>query len=384
MKKYIIVLTVFFIAFTSCNKSNKNTGPYEVIGEISGIAGSNVIMMFEDPNTPEGFRVDSLNVTEDKFVFKGEIDSIRIAMIAIDNPALMQTTAGEPIPPNPVQFFIEPNTTTFIKGNVAKMHLSQLGGSKMNDQMNQLIRFTEIQQSLVDSMVQLMYYASTGGFDTEELEDSIRSEYLELVNLHANFVSNNPDLDISSFIIRMYLMQFYDPSDVMDLYNSLSNEVKSNFYGQLIAQELALSSTVTIGAIAPGFMLTDMHDKEIRLSDFTGNYLIIDFWASWCSYCRENHPKLVDMYHKYQNKGLNILSISGDTEKEKWLAAIKEDNLSWTQINALTQKGIDILGLYGVKVFPTTIVISPEGEVVDVFEGEDPKLYEFIESIFSE
>lgn len=384
MKNYFFIISIFFIAFLACNKSNEKSKTFEITGEITGIAGSNLILMYENPNSPDGFGVDSLITADNKFTFKGEIDSVRVAMITTDNPLLMKMTSAGPIPPTPVQFFIEPDGEIKIHGEVSKMHLSQLSGTKMNEQMNKLIRFVEKQQVLIDSLTLLMYAAEEAGFDTQEFADTVDSEFMRLINMYADFVVNNPSLDISSFVVRMYLSQFYESTEIRKIYNNLSDNVKTNFYGRLILQDINKNQPITAGSMAPAFVLYDMNNNEVKLSDFAGNYLVIDFWASWCGYCRQNHPKLIEIYNKYHYKGLNMVGISGDADEEKWRTAIKEDNLTWTQIYAPLCLGFDIIHLYGINEFPSSVVISPKGKIIGIFSGEDPKFYEFIDSIFSQ
>ena len=226
-------VVALLIALASCN-TEKSANSFKVTGDIKGIAGSDIIIMFEDPLSPNGFSIDSLHASSDKFEFEGTIDSVRIAVIAVNNPELVQTTGDEPAALMPVQFFIQPNCTVKITGEVDKMNLCHLSGTSMNEQMNKLVRFTEEQQIYVDSLFFYMYRVEQAGFDTEELQDAIRHEYAKLVDLHADFVEQNPDLDISSFILQMYLIEYYDLEKLQSLYNGLTDKVKSNNYGKTI------------------------------------------------------------------------------------------------------------------------------------------------------
>ena len=220
------------MVLVSCTNKPKNN--FKIIGEIKGIAGCDILLMYEDPYSEQGFKIDSLKTDGDTFIFEGITDSIRIAMIAVDNPELVVFTGGEAVPPAPVQFFIEPNGVIKIKGEVDKMNLSYLSGTQMNEQMNKLIRYTEKQQEYVDSLVYYLYKMENSGFDTSDLHDTIRAEYMKLIDLHADFVEQNPDLDISSFILQMYLSQYCEIDRVIELYYGLSEKVKSNLYGRAI------------------------------------------------------------------------------------------------------------------------------------------------------
>lgn len=373
-------LAVSLVAFFSCQ--TEKSGKYSVNANIDGVSGSDIVMMVEDPSDPRGFKIDTLKATSDSFELSGTIDTVRVAMITVDDPKYMKMTSDGPVPVMPVQFFVQPNSQITIKGEVTKMHLSEIAGTLINKQLNQLIRETEQQQTLVDSIVELMRNAQLAGLETPELRDQIRLEYGKLIEQYANFVKNNSDLDIAPFVIKMYIAQFYEISKIKALYETLSERVKNTNYGKLVAGDIYSDPQLETGNLAPDFTINDKENKVIRLSDFRGRYLIIDFWGSWCKPCRLSHPKLVEAIEKYKAKELQIIGIAADRDNEEWLTAIEEDNLEWLHANALANQSVDILSLYSVRAFPTKFVIDPQGVITGVFIGDDPNFYTHLDSIF--
>ena len=126
---------------------------------------------------------------------------------------------------------------------------------------------------------------------------------------------------------------------------------------------------------APEIELLSPKGKLIKLSDFKGKLVLIDFWASWCGPCRKESPNVVEAYNKYRKgkfsngNGFQVFSVSLDKDKTEWKTAIKLDGLVWKS------HGIDTDGLaaesYGVNFIPSAFLVDGEGNIIA--EGEELK-----------
>lgn len=116
---------------------------------------------------------------------------------------------------------------------------------------------------------------------------------------------------------------------------------------------------------APAFSLSDIRGKVYTLEDFRGKYLLLDFWASWCAPCRAKNKELNKCYQELNELGLNVVSVSLDDDRNKWLKAVREDQISWLQLADLDGfKNSKVREAYKVRQVPTVYLISPEGEVL--------------------
>ena len=126
-----------------------------------------------------------------------------------------------------------------------------------------------------------------------------------------------------------------------------------------------------VGNKAPELKYKNPEGKDIALSSLKGKVVLIDFWASWCGPCRMENPNVVNAYKKYKDakfangKGFTIYSLSLDENKDRWVAAIAKDQLSWashvSDLGGWQSKGAAI---YGVQGIPTNWLIDGDGVIV--------------------
>jgi thiol-disulfide isomerase/thioredoxin len=131
-----------------------------------------------------------------------------------------------------------------------------------------------------------------------------------------------------------------------------------------VEKEVAKLAAFSIGGQAPDFTMNDEKGNPRKLSEFRGQIVLVDFWASWCGPCRKENPNVVRMYEKYKDKGFEILSVSLDKDKGRWLGAIEKDNLTWSHVSDLKGWKNEAAALYGVRSIPETILLDSEGKII--------------------
>ena len=155
----------------------------------------------------------------------------------------------------------------------------------------------------------------------------------------------------------------------------------SNF--NLIKKKIDDANFLAPGKIAPDFseLKTDQK-KSMKLSDLRGQIVLIDFWASWCGPCRRENPNVVQSYEKYKNDGFTIVSVSLDTDAQKWINAIEQDHLSWpNHISDLGGWNSKVAQIYKVSSVPFTVLIDREGRIIKT-NLRGPALEEELKRIF--
>lgn len=147
-------------------------------------------------------------------------------------------------------------------------------------------------------------------------------------------------------------------------YAVLGEEAKQTELGKRITERYLKLKQVTVGSIAPDFQLNTPEGKTLSLYEVKSKVKILDFWASWCGPCRAENPTLVQLYGKYKDSGLEIISVSLDSKEAPWKKAIEDDHLSWIHVSSLTGWTCPVAQLYQVTSVPSIFILDADNRIV--------------------
>jgi len=139
-----------------------------------------------------------------------------------------------------------------------------------------------------------------------------------------------------------------------------------------------ISKSTENGSTIPDFAYPGPNENIISLSSLKGKFVIVDFWASWCGPCRKSIPKLKELYTEYKSKGLEIISVSIDTDDDAWRKAMIDENMPWLQV--LSPNKDKTLKDFNIQGVPTLFLIDRNGKIVEKFTGFYPKIGEILKA----
>ncbi|GAA4369194.1 TlpA disulfide reductase family protein [Hymenobacter saemangeumensis] len=193
---------------------------------------------------------------------------------------------------------------------------------------------------------------------------SINKEYAERKR---DFIRSNPNSWVSLYeLMQLNMLAPPEYTVVGPLYEALSPALKNSPPGRMYGDLVKGLKAVAIGAQAPAFTQTTPDGKSVSLADYRGKYVLIDFWASWCGPCRQETPALTKVYNEFKGQKFDVLGVSLDNEKtrEKWVQAIQDDKMAWSQVSDLRGWQNEAARLYGVQGIPQNFLVDPDGKIV--------------------
>lgn len=130
--------------------------------------------------------------------------------------------------------------------------------------------------------------------------------------------------------------------------------------------------------MAPDFTLTDMDGRKVNLSDYRGKIVFLNFWTTWCRYCKLEMPDFEEAHNQFKKNGnVVILAVNVKEKKKQVEDFIKEYRLTFPVL--LDAAGEVSAGLYGVDSYPITFIINPDGSVYNLIRGmTDKKTLEMV------
>ena len=356
MKKIIVtaIISAPFILFAQNNFTVKAS-----VGHAS--APGKAFLLYRD-----GTKIvtDSASLTDGKFTFAGHIEEPTLARLIVDHKGVgfAATTNSSDMT---MMYLDKSEIKIAAKDSVKKASFS---GSPINAEYKKYLALMAPTQKELDAVS--AQYRVAAKSDTTQLP-ALQKQYDATYERHKakqfEYIKANPDSYISINVLREAAGAVIDVPTIEPVFNSLSARVRESYTGTAMKNSIEKRRAVTVGSQAPEFTQNDENDKPVKLSNFKGKYVLLDFWASWCGPCRKENPNVVKAYNEFKEKDFTVLSVSLDKpgHKADWLQAIQKDGLAaWTHVSDLQFWDNQVAKLYGVQSVPQNFLIDKTGKII--------------------
>lgn len=368
MKTNVLLAGIIaFVFLASCSNSTANTDKFELKGQIENAGDVRKVFLYEGEAV-----IDSASLDQDnRFRLERTATGSNLYTLIVGyQPYLLVLENGDR-----VEF------RTDLKDSETQYTVS---GSEASSKLQQLAVIRSVFQNDQNAL-QNEFEERVGNGENEAV---VQSELIEKSHLSTRtsakevfkFASANKE-NLAGFYGFLFLYSI-DPSgyekEIIEYGESVKDHFTTNQYVQSFLAHIAQLKPLSIGQKAPDFESLTPEGKTVKLSDFKGKYVLIDFWAAWCAPCRQENPNIVAQYHAFKDKGFTVLGVSLDKTHDAWVNAIKADKLEWTQVSDLKQWDSEAGRLYNITAIPASFLISPEGEIIGK-NLRGPALKEFLE-----
>lgn len=359
---------ILFTAFLGmvCTFANAQTGNYVINGRINGTYNADKVYLVEEEfiNGPQTI-IDSAQVIDGRYHFEGKTPPV-VKMYFIMSADPNSRTSLTPV-------FLEDGTIEITTTGEQFTHRAKVSGTVNNEIMT---FYSFLDNHLTDSLVTATkLYWQINGYDREKEQTEYylrgKRSAKRSLDMQRSMVTTYNDQVFAPFMIYWEMRRDLPAEELLALRDQLAPELLDHPY-TLALNEYITSTQFSVGNPMPDFELPDQNGNTVKWKEFQGKYVLVDFWASWCGPCIREMPNVVNLYKECKGPDFEIVGISLDKDKDQWLAAIEQHNMSWPQLCDFKMWTTPVARMCNVDAVPFTILVDPEGNVIALnLRGEE-------------
>jgi len=331
-------------------------------GQLKGTHMDSVLIYYKNNGGKNTFQARP--IFNDRFIITDSLTKPAYAIILFKN--LGEVITDSAFESRSREVYLEPGPL-YLTGDVSLLDSLKLTGSQSQDEWKELNTLT--------ARVRAEMKPLTAKYNKEKDPEKAAeiSTLFEPYEDRIKAISYQFFLTYPNSYVTAHELAYYVRKEGLDstkrIYNNFNDELKQSDDGVMVEEEIKKMEAALPGNMAADFTVADTAGKAVALADYKGKYVLLDFWASWCPPCRESNAHLVEVFKKYQSKGLNMIGIAWDDETQQaWKKAMVKDHLTlWPNVLCGVGTDNDIGEKYAIHFVPTRVLIAPDGKIIGRF-----------------
>ena len=347
MKK-IILFSFIALCAISCKNSN-----FTITGSVNNKDLNGKTVFIKERINREWKVIDSTVVENSMFEFKGVSDTAKITYLVYELPAGNRVRQAFVLENGNLSVVIDTTGLIVLKGTA----------------QNELLQTYQNEKNTYNKKVETFYKTHKDSLKTPDQKIAFSNELEKLnqeeISIDKKFSSEHVNSLVGThiFMNSFYGFNIVEKEAIIKLMNSETRNIKRI---QEIIADMEVEKKIAVGNKFIDFKLPGLNGDLIALTDLVGktDYVLIDFWASWCGPCMNFLPDLKAFYTKYKGKQFEILGVSLDDNKDAWVNTVASHQMNWKQVSDLKGWKCEGSRAYAVNSIPHTILIDKNGKIV--------------------
>lgn len=353
MRKFILLCVMLCL----CWGANAQTQRYHVTGTAEGTVDGDTIYLAVMTGFFQLAPTDTAIVKNGTFAFDGTIDGADMRVAVAMHKGQMIGMTDFILENAPISLQIYPqdsNKKPIVKGGQTQ---------KLYDEVTK-------EEEDFSKLMDKPYEQANDSTLPQDIRNKAKAQLDSLrkisTNRHFEFIMAHIPSPISDMLLQWYAQDMTETQVNAILNKMTASGIQYQYYKQIMA-ERRISKATAVGQHYTNIVLKGIDGKtDIQLSAYINKnrYTLLDFWASWCGPCRAEMPNVVKVYKLYHNKGLEVVGVSLDNNREAWVKAISTLKMPWPQMSDLKGWKSTAAAAYNIRAIPANVLIDNKGNII--------------------
>lgn len=329
---------------------------YKVMGKVSGMESGRIYINYAGPGATD-FVKDSIRIENGSFVYAGKMQEPHQVFFNFDTPEEEREKGKFGF-----KLFLD-GTNTKVVVDRYSLDKPIITGNTSQQLYQEILSDTD----LFNRMAQIGAKSAKAWKTRDQQQiDATNMERERVMDSLASYLLDIKGADKSSVVAFMVYnnLRAMDSEKLEKVLDRFDSSFRNSLYLADMVTEVEREKNVKLGMLIPRFALADTSGKVWTDNDFRGKYLLIDFGASWCGWCKLEKPFLIGVHTKFREKNFELINISLDRDRPSWVNDLQKEVYPWLSISDLNGAKGELAKNFNIRGVPEIMLIDPNGKII--------------------